>query len=179
MSEYGIFLLVIFLGISACQPSISLKEAASSNSAIIKYDKDPSIEISPENTLPVLKSYFDALNGGDYEEAANIYGGDFTPLFEYNPDITQDEKAALFASTCELNGFLCDLHIGEIMQFEKVSDLAIQFTLTLEGSDGSSFELGPCCGEDPASASPQYEFVYTVAWQGGRFQVMELPVYRP
>jgi len=46
-------------------------------------------------------------------------------------------------------------------------------------SDGSPFELGPCCGADPATSPPQTEFVFTVEWQDGLFKVLELPVYLP
>lgn len=179
MSKSVVFLFVVLLGTSACWSSAALQDASSSISARAGDDKNFPPELSPETALTVLEAYFSALNAGSYMEAARIFGGDCTPLLEFNPDIPQDDQAALFASACRTNGYLCDLQLGEILRSNRLSDLAVQFTVTLTEPDGSPFELGPCCGVDQISESPLREFVYTVAWQDGLFQVLELPVYSP
>ncbi len=136
-------------------------------------------QIKPETALPVLQAYFDALNAGNHAEAARMYGGELELLAGYNPDIAPMEQAALFERACTVNGFICNLTIGEILKAEQISDRAVRFTLTLQNPDGSRFELGPCCGADPSDTPAQHEFNYTVAWQDGRFLVMELPVLLP
>ena len=179
MSKTTVFLFVVLLGISACRPSAALPDSSSSISARTGDEKNVAPELSPEAALPVLEAYFIALNAGSYLEAARIFGGDCTPLLEFNPGIPQDDQAALFESACQTNGYLCDLQLGEILRSNRVSDQAVQFTVTLNQLDGSPFELGPCCGDEQISESPLREFVYTVAWQDGQFQVLELPVYSP
>ena len=179
MSKSAVFLLVVLLGISACGPSAVLPDSGSSVSSRTGDDKNFAPELTPETALSVLEAYFNALNAGSYLEAARIFGGDSTPLLEFNPEIPQDDQEALFASACQTNGYLCDLQLGEILQSNRVSDLALQFTVTLNQPDGSPFELGPCCGDEQISVSPLREFVYTIAWQDGLFQVLELPVYNP
>lgn len=136
-------------------------------------------QISQETTLPVLQTYFDVLNAGNYPESARIFGGDYTQLIEYNPEISPDDGAALFEAACTANGFICSLKINEILKSEPISPAAIQFTLILQNPDGSIFELGPCCGADTAASPPQREFFFTVEWQDGLFKVLELPVYIP
>ena len=179
MSKSAVILLVVLLGTSACWSSATLPDSSSSISARTGDDGNIAPELSPQAALPVLEAYFNALNAGSYVEAARIFGGDCTPLLEFNPDIPQDDKAALFASACQTNGYLCDLQLGEILRSSRLSDLAVQFTVTLNQPDGSPFQPDPCCGDESTPESPLREFVYTVAWQDGLFQVLELPVYSP
>ncbi len=106
-----------------------------------------------------------------------LYGGDYSLLEAYNPDIAPDDSAGLFEAACTINGFICDLTVYEIVGSKQLSDQAVQFTVTLAQPDGSLFELGPCCGAESTATAVQREFAYTVALQNGRFRVMELPVY--
>ncbi len=135
-------------------------------------------QVNDATGLPVLETYFAVLNTGNYAEAARIFGGDYTQLVEYNPSLSPDDHAALFESACTVNGFACNLKIGEIVAVEQVSPVAVRFTLTLVNPDGSPFEIGACCGSDD-TAPTQKTFEFTVASVEGRFKVMELPVYLP
>ncbi len=135
--------------------------------------------VDPETTRPVLQAYFDALGAGNYADAALIYGGELEVLAGYNPDLDPADRAGLFERACTVNGFACSLQIGDILNVEQVSDLVVLYTLALQNPDGSMFELGPCCGADPAATPPQREFTFTVGLQDGRLVVLELPVYVP
>ncbi len=136
-------------------------------------------QIERETALPVLQAYFDALRSANYTEAANMFGGDLELLAGYNPDIASSDTVALFERACTVNGFICNLEIGQILDAEQISVREVQFILTFQNPDGSPFELGSCCGEDAPNTGAQQEFPFTVAWQDGRFRVMELPVYVP
>ena len=148
-------------------------------------DKDGSLQgalippVTPVTTVPVVQSYFDSLSTGNYLAAAQVYGGDYSQLIEYNPELPPTDYAALFEAACEVNGFICDLEISSILEVEQVSDLAVQYTLTLQYPDGVPFKLEYCCTSGLRKQLAQNEFVYTVAWRDGFFKVLELPIYAP
>jgi hypothetical protein len=126
-----------------------------------------------------LLAYFSALNAGRYSEASRLLAGDFDTLWAMNPDISPDSPVALFESACTRNGFLCSLQVAEILEVTEVSPREFRFRLTFELLDGTPFELGPCCGEEPNATAPVREFDYTVRLDDGRYGVLELPVYTP
>lgn len=142
----------------------------------------------PDHTPPdpvstatsVLVSFLEALKQGDYERAAEMYGGPYDTLKEMNPG--QDEPAILLRNACQSNGFQC-MPVREVLSAEAIrggrQGNEVHITVALMNPDGSVFALGPCCGED-ATGETQTEFAFTVKqMEGGGFKVLELPPYMP
>lgn len=157
-------------------------QAAGDNTQDETGERDASTEPSgtdPEAARQALEAYFEAFNSGSYRDAAVLYGGNYELLSGYNPEIPVDEHEALLQAACRINGFRCELLLSDIVNVEQVDEQAYLFAVTFFNPDGSLFEQGPCCGEDPDSAPPVSQFVYTVRKQAGGYQVMELPVYTP
>lgn len=138
---------------------------------------EPSSDL--EQAQQALQNYFLALKQGDYARALEFYGGDFEVLSGYNPDIPEEDQLALMEAGCRYNGLVCSLLVMEILEEEQISPTEYQFTVRFANPDGSLFEQGPCCGEDPTASPPVSEFKYTVVKSGDRFLVQELPVYVP
>lgn len=128
-----------------------------------------------------LTAFFDALNGGQYAKAAELYGGSYEELIDMNPDTDPNDHAALLENACAINGFQC-LKVKGIVQ--EVQDWPDTFTFTLEFSnpDGGLFVLGPCCGASETDTLPRSRFEFTVMrvlQAGNTFRVQRLPVYVP
>ena len=131
-----------------------------------------------EAARQALTGYFAALNDGRYGEAAGYYGGSYEILTGYNPDIPPEDYEALLDAGCRYNGLQC-LKVREIVKAEQLSPTEFSLTAEFANPDGSLFQRGPCCGEDPAQSPPESQFTFTVVKRDGKFLVQELPVYVP
>jgi len=60
-----------------------------------------------DQALQVLQSFFEKLAQKDYETAAAHYAGSYETLVSFNPDLDPDDHAALWQSSCQLNGLKC------------------------------------------------------------------------
>lgn len=131
-----------------------------------------------EQARQALTGFFDALSKGHYSDAVSLYGGSYEILVGYNPEINPDDQAALWQNGCQVNGLQC-LTVRSATFKELNSDGEYLFTVEFNAPDGSLFERGACCGEEPTTP-PQFQFEYRVVEGGdGRFRVLDLPVYVP
>jgi hypothetical protein len=127
-----------------------------------------------------LEAYFSALAAGSYTEAAALYGGSTSVLEQNNPTLNPADRAALFQAACTLNGFVCNLNVLNFVHEAQLSASDFRFTVEFQNPDGSLFQLGPCCGADPALEPPWTQFDFIVhKLENGLFQVQDLPVYIP
>jgi hypothetical protein len=55
----------------------------------------------------MLTRYLAALNEGQYDEAAGLYGGSYEQLIEFNPSLDSSSKPDLLKAACTVNGFQC------------------------------------------------------------------------
>jgi len=55
----------------------------------------------------ILLQFFDHLHVGRYEEAVNLYGGDYQLLVDQNPETDPADHAALMKNACMYNGYQC------------------------------------------------------------------------
>lgn len=124
-----------------------------------------------------LTSYFSLLHAGHYNEATNYYGGIYDILRDWNPDVDEDDYAALFKRGCTSNGLKC-LRIGTIVREEEVSPTESGSIVEFMNEDGTLFARGPCCGTEEEEL-PQTQFSFTVKKVDDRFLVQEMPVYVP
>ncbi len=128
-----------------------------------------------------LVGFFDALNGGWYDEAATQYGGSYEALIELNPDINPDDHSALLERACTENGFQC-LRVRQILRQAQVFPDTYTFSVEFAKPDGNPLEFNACCGEDLASTRPRSAFEITVMQvpqAGNAYRVQGLPVYIP
>jgi hypothetical protein len=69
--------------------------------------------------------------------------------------------------------------LREIAAVQQPEPQTFKFLVEFNNRDGSHFELGPCCGEDPNSRPPITQFEFNVVKTGDRYLVQDLPVYVP
>ena len=124
-----------------------------------------------------LRSYFDALHEGRYHEAASLYAGDYAALEANNPDLDPSDRAGLLERWCEQNGGVC-LTVLTVVNRGLSTEGEFTFVVEFANDDGSTFEIGPCCGEEDTGERTR-EFAYTVRSTEGVLAVLELPPYVP
>lgn len=130
-----------------------------------------------ESTREALIAFFSLLHAERYGEAVNYYGGTYEILRDWNPDVDEDDYAALFKRGCTSNGLKC-LGIGTIIREEEVSPTEVIFIVEFMNDDGTLFQRGPCCGTEEEEP-PQTQFCFMVKKVDDRFLVQEMPVYVP
>lgn len=126
----------------------------------------------------VLIRFFDLLNAKQYTEADALYGGEYEQLQVFNPSADPSDHAALWSWSCEFAGLQC-LKV-RTAAFENLQGDTFVFQVEFSTSDGSLFELGPCCGANETEMPPVSQFEYRVARDSdGKFKVKDLPPYVP
>jgi hypothetical protein len=127
-----------------------------------------------EQARNALIGFFADLSAEKYAEAAGVFGG---TIDEYLRDPLPDE------SVQEYWDFLCDyywcLPVVEITATQRVSENEFIFDTVFRWPDGSRFEIGACCGEDPAATPPVWQFAYPVKKIDGVWKVMRAPLFTP
>lgn len=127
----------------------------------------------------VARAFFEALHGGDYEKAVELYGGSYDVLTSMNPDLDPADSPALFAQGCQFNGFTC-LRLGEVLSAERTGEGEYTLTVQFLRNDGEVFILGPCCGANETEMPPMSEFpIRVIEDETGEYKVLDLPPYVP
>ncbi len=128
-----------------------------------------------------LEAFFDALNAGQFEKAAEIYGGSYENLIDMNPEVDPINHAALLERACTINGFQC-LKVREVVGEKQDWPDTFTFTVEFSNPDGSLFVLGECCGGGETASQSQSRFDFTViriTQAENALRVQGLPVYVP
>ncbi len=126
-----------------------------------------------------LRDFFDTLHAGEYETAAELYGGTYDTLTDMNPDLAPIDFPALWERACTVNGFQC-LRVGEILGVVRTREGECILTVQFLQENGEIFFRGPCCGADETSIPPISEFEFRVSRDdSGQYWVLDLPVYVP
>ena len=137
---------------------------------------------SAGNDLPKaeesLTAFFQYLNDGDYQKAAELFGGSYESLESMNPLIPPEDREQLWQAGCSLNGLQC-LPVLQVVNSEQTADNEYLFTVTFKKADGGILETGPCCGEDKNTEQTSSSFLYHVIKDKNRFLISDLPVYIP
>lgn len=126
-----------------------------------------------------LIEYLAALSVGEYAQAAQLFGGDYTVLQDNNPSIDAEDHPALFEAGCTLNGFICNLQVRNVVHEAQLASDLFRFTVELNYPNGELFLLGPCCGADPTEEPPWSQFEFLVKRVGERYLVQDLPIFTP
>jgi hypothetical protein len=133
-----------------------------------------------EQAHGALVAYFEALYRGDYQTAANYYGGSYYNLRWMYPDVDPDDRAALLASACLADSryaFRC-WRVKDVLEAQY--DPPDTYALTVRFADeqgnlltgGDNRTATPCQPPD----CPRTKYLYTVVKTGGEFRVMQLLV---
>ena len=127
-----------------------------------------------EQARNTLLAFFDNLSAGNYAEAAARFGG----------DVSEYARAPLPGETFEdyweyVCAFLWCLPVTEITDAEQVSDKEYLFYVVFMMPDGRRFEIGACCGGDPAAIPPAWRFAYPVQKIDDEWKVMRGPLFTP
>jgi UDP-N-acetyl-D-mannosaminuronic acid transferase (WecB/TagA/CpsF family) len=131
-----------------------------------------------EQARAALIDYFARLSNGQYEFAAQLYGGSYEILTNYNPEIPANDHGRLWQSACQVNGFQC-LTVRTAVFKEITQSGEYLFMVEFETPDQELFTLPACCGENPTQP-PQRQFeIRVVETAQGNFKVLDLPVYLP
>ena len=129
-----------------------------------------------------LSEYFDSLFTGNYNRAAELYGGSYEVLADMNPEVNPDDTAAartLLEQACTVNGFVC-LRLASYGVSAHPFPGAFTFQVQFEDENGQVYTRLPCCETPMPGEVVRSEFGYTVVKDPeGRFRVMELPIMEP
>lgn len=141
----------------------------------------PTVEVSDlEHAQQTLIDFFSLLSNGEYEEAAERHAEN-ADLYEWlqqnNPDVDPTDRAALLEAGCTFQ--LVCMEIKQVLSAKQISSDEFLFTVQFATEDGSTFVLGPCCGEDETSMPPISEFEYLVEKMDSQFLVIGWPIYVP
>jgi hypothetical protein len=126
----------------------------------------------------VLDRYWSHLAEGRYEEAAQLYGGNWR-------DVARHWVDPVDADTLSTAGFLrhacggllvCDLRLGHVLDVELRDPTRLALRVTLMTPSGETFRRGPCCGEE---GEPESDYEFVLRRERGDFVVEELPIYVP
>jgi hypothetical protein len=128
-----------------------------------------------EEAEQTLRTYFTALNSGDYILGAKLYGGETDLLETWNPDITSD-LPSLFERACLQNGLVCLL--PRTVTYRGLDlDGGYQFFVEFSNPDGTLFHQGPCCGETEGTSFSS--FLFRVVKTKSGYAVLDMPPYVP
>lgn len=127
-----------------------------------------------EQARNALLSFFSNLSTWNYSEAVRYFGGDISSSTRpQDPSETLDDY---WNYNCKQ---LHCLAVAAITDIEQVSKDEYMFYTVFVNPDGSRFEIGACCGGDPAATPPIWQFAYPVKKINGVWKVMRGPLYTP
>ncbi len=127
-----------------------------------------------EQARNAVIAFFANLSTGNYTEAANHFGG----------EVSEYARAQMPGETMDAYwGYLCGslwcLPVTEISDVKQVSESEYIFYVVFMLPDGTRFEIGACCGGDPAATPPVWQFAYPVQKIDGVWKVMRGPLFTP
>jgi hypothetical protein len=121
-----------------------------------------------------LLAFFADLHAGRYDEAVGHFGG---AVDEYmRAPMTGESVAEYWQHLCE---YLWCLPIAGITEVRQTSADEYIFYAVFMQDDGTRFEIGACCGGDPAANLPIWQFAYPVRLVEGEWKVMRGPLFTP
>ncbi len=164
---------IIRLGFSAELPPVTSQPIPTPTqlAALLPSDSPTTDEAQARNTL---LGFFASLSAGEYAQAAALFGGEIDEMLRQPlPDETPE---AYWEYLCT---YLWCLPITEISSTVQVSVDEYLIYAVFIYPDGSRFELGACCGGDPAAHPPVWQFAYPVRRIDGVWKVMRSPLFTP
>lgn len=132
-----------------------------------------------ERARHVLVDFLQSLHDGQYDKAAQLYGGTYQTMIDHNPSINPNDHSALLRNACAINGAQC-LLVKSAGMDTIVSETQFVFNVELLNADGTLFVLGPCCGGNETDFPPQSAFHFMVLKvDKDRYVAKDMPPYAP
>ena len=125
-----------------------------------------------------LESFFALLAHGAYQQAADLYGGDYKGLRSLDDAIPADDYAALWEYGCTSKAFQC-YEIKDVLKSSMDKQGIFHFIVDFKLNDGDLLVVGPCCGADLTQMPPRSQFEFTVRRNKGVFLVQDPPIFVP
>jgi hypothetical protein len=127
-----------------------------------------------EQARNALLAFFSNMSSGNYAEGAAYIG----------VEVSEYARAPLPGETLEayweyICNFLWCLPVAEVTDVEQISEDEYLFYVVFMWPDGRRFEIGACCGGDPAAYPPVWQFAYPVQKIDGEWKVMRGPLFTP
>jgi hypothetical protein len=164
---------IVRLGFTADLPAITATPSATP-SPLTTLQPSVAAATDEEQARNALLEFFAHLSSGDYADAAALFGGEMS---EYAREPMPGETvAAYWEYICN---FLWCLPVAEITEVEQISESEYLFLVVFRMQDGTRFEIGACCGGDPAATPPVWQFAYPVRKIDGTWKVMRAPLFTP
>jgi hypothetical protein len=132
----------------------------------------PSVDMMDRQAREKVAGFLLLLSGAKYRQAAALFGGDYQPLRDMNPDLAggvagnEQLQEQLLQRACAANGYAC-LRQRRVLDVKVYSPDEAVVTVELSNRDGSRFAAGG-----------RTAFEFRVARVGGQYFVMSLPPYR-
>ena len=164
---------IVRLGFTANLPSMTVMPLATST-PLTALQPSESAATDEEQSRNELLAFFANLSTGNYTDAATHFGG----------EISGYAREPMSGETVEdyweyICNFLWCLPVAEIIDTEQVSEDKYLFYVVFIQQDGTRFEIGACCGGDPAGTPPVWQFAYPVQKIDGVWKVMRAPLFTP
>jgi hypothetical protein len=132
----------------------------------------PSVDMMDRQAREKVAGFLLTLGTGKYRAAAALFGGDYQPLRDMNPDLAgvvagnEQLQELLLRRACTTNGYAC-LRQRRVLDVKVYSPDEAVVTAELSHRDGSR-----------SAAGGRTAFEFRVARVGGQYFVMDLPPYR-
>lgn len=126
-----------------------------------------------------LMDLLETLHQGRFEQAAQIYAGDYEAISVFDPSIPLDDHPALLRSACASMNLRCLAPRSAVLK-QPAAATEYVFLVEFNNPDGTIFTRGPCCGATETEMPPESTFEFRVVTaNGGKFSVLDLPPYVP
>ncbi len=125
-----------------------------------------------------LESFFTLLAHGAYQQASDLYGGDYEGLRSLDDAIPADDYEALWEYGCTSKAFQC-YEIKDVLKANIDDQGIFHFIVEFKLNDSELLVVGPCCGADPTQMPPRSQFEFTVRRNKGKFLVQDPPIFVP
>jgi hypothetical protein len=164
---------IVRLGFTAnLPPKIAIPLATPTPITPLQPSESPATD--EERARNALLAFFANLSTGNYAEAAAHFSGEISEYARAQmPGETVD---AYWKYICGLSWCL---PVAEITDTKQVSAYQYIFYTVFIQPGGTRFEIGACCGGDPAATPPVWQFAYPVQKIDGVWKVMRAPLVTP
>lgn len=136
------------------------------------------VDIEASKAEQALLSFYAALSSREYGAAAELYGGSYSVLSTWNPDLEPEAFSDLLRRGCEVNGLQC-LEVRRIVSVSRLREKEYRFIAEFSTAGGELFVRRISEDGDLAASRSDSSFSIVIEDVGEGYQVKGLPPYTP